>query len=936
MANYTTNLEIATRFTPYRQQLPVDEMIGVANQKQAMYNEGIQKIQDSIDKVAGLPVVREVDKQYLQSKLNSLGTKLKTFVGADYSNFQLTNNVMGMTKEIADDPNVVNAVSSTQKYREQVKRMQDDISNGKANPANNFRFNKRANDWLSSTDINQSFNAYYQPPIDVWAKIKDIAKDVGIDEQDVQQMYQTDERGEILRDKKTGEPIWNPIMAEKILKGKDAGKVLQAFQSALTPADYEQLAINGEYEKAGYTPEMLKAELRNATSQQSSFINDKIKDLNFALYQENQKNNKDVEKIQSLQTQLDYFRQSQQNLDNSLAKSISLVDTNPDAVRASLYTNNYLTNMSKTLSSQETSTKYSINPKFTVTMELNRFNREVQRDKIADAHWAAEMNLKERGLSLDERKLKLEEDKLKPSMDSSGLLPGGIAVDDYALQAKDNYEQQYSRNIETLNGINYRIGLEFYKKTNSQNPGESKDAYETRIKQLIAKDAGGDITSSPDKVNEYIARIASKQLSDWAVNKNNVPAEMRGLIESQYNLTQTLSEQKANIEDIKNKALQSLQEEGINVSSDKELLGKISPITLNFPDKSLNLTKEDILNFVRINPNRFNKLGAASVDSKQRQEAVKAEEILRRKYPNDFERIEQKLYRTYEATPGGSELSLISDIFPSVEPYVSALSKKIGINVSLSLHPEFKKYAELLTGQDYKSLQKRESELFMQRGIVSQPTSLPVQRGKEPKEDVISRLASVIGTSDKNEMPDYNKEDMLKVLNDKDYISSYVTTIPSINGEAPKYALTINTSAGQKSMYITNQGYKLITGETPPTVNIPSLGVSKLLRKGTTNDTESGDPQGAFYSNNKFSSYDSKETTITGDMVADIANPDIAWMKLYIHDKKTGEVIDTITFPDPSGNQRLYTKNADGSYNNQLDSYPSVITEAVVKQLRNR
>ena len=177
-------------------------MVGIANQKQQMYNEGVQKIQDSIDKVAGLPVVREVDKQYLQSKLNSLGTKLKTFVGADYSNFQLTNNVMGMTKQIAEDPNVINAVSNTMKYKEQVKNMQADISNGKSNPANNFRFNKRASQWLNSTNLNDSFNAYYQSPIDVWAKIKDIAKEVGVDEQDVQQMYQTDERGEVIRDKK--------------------------------------------------------------------------------------------------------------------------------------------------------------------------------------------------------------------------------------------------------------------------------------------------------------------------------------------------------------------------------------------------------------------------------------------------------------------------------------------------------------------------------------------------------------------------------------------------------------------------------------------------------------------------------------------------------------------------------------------------------------
>ena len=789
MASYTDNLEYLTSHPQYVSQLPVEAMTSVGVQKQTQYNEGIQKIQASIDEVAGLPVIRDVDRQYLQSKLNSLGTKLKTVAAGDFSNFQLTNSVMGMTNEIAKDANIINAVNNTQKYREQVKRMQEDISNGKTNPANNYRFNKRASQWLNSTDINDNFNAYYQAPIDVWAKIKDIAKDVGIDEQDIQQIYQTDERGEILRDPKTGEPTWNPIMAEKILKGKDAGKILQAFQSALTPADYEQLAMNGEYEKAGYTPEMLKQELRNASSQQIGFVNDKIKDINFALYQETQKNNKDQEKINSLNSQLDYFRKTQQNLQSSLENSMRVADINPDAVRASLYTNNYLTTMSKALSSQDVSTKYSVNPKFTTTMELNRFNREVQRDRISDQHWAAEMQLKMQDLALEERKVKIEEGKNKP-MDYTGLLPGGIATEEYASKAKDIYEQQYTDGINTLNSINYQIALEFYKKTNKQIPGESKNEYENRIKQLIGKDAGGDITASGDKVNAYISKIASKQLSDWSVNKNNVPAEMRGLIESQYHLTQTLAEQKANIEDVKRQARESLRAEGLDVPTDQELLSKVSPMSVTIPqytqegiqlgNKNITLSREDIVDFIKLNPNRFNKLGAISVDKKQREAADRAEQNLKRKFPYDFDKIQSQLYQTYNVTPGGTELGLISDISPSVAKFVNPLIEKLTTGVSLSLNPEFRKYADLITSPNYEALNKRESELYIQRNIIGQPTTLAIQRGKEPQEDVIARLSAIIGTSAKNEMPGYDQEEMLKALNDKSYTGAYVTTIPSV------------------------------------------------------------------------------------------------------------------------------------------------------------
>lgn len=933
MASYTSNLDLSTRFTPYRQELPVEEMVSVANQKQQMYNEGVQRIQDSIDKVAGLPVVREVDKQYLQSKLNSLGTKLKTFVGADYSNFQLTNNVMGMTKQIAEDPNVVNAVSNTMKYKEQVKNMQDDISNGKSNPANNFRFNKRASQWLNSTNLNDSFNAYYQPPIDVWAKIKDIAKEVGVDEQDIQQMYQTDETGQVLVDPKTKEPIWNPIMAEKILKGKDAGKILSAFQAALTPADYDQLAINGEYEKASYTPDMLKLELRNSSNEQLDFLNNKVKDLKFALYQENQKNDKSQEKIDSLNTQIQYFEKSGKDIMSSIEKSVALVDSNPDAVRASLYTNSYLTRMAKNLSSQDVSTKYSVNPKFTVTMELNRFNRQIERDKMEDYKWGKEYELKGKEYELGIRKQEFAEGKSKGIPTSMGI-GSGIAVEDYALKAKDIYEQQYSDNVRAISSIDSQISLEYYKKTNKQNPGEDKATYENRLRRMMDNDANGDL-------NTYVSQIASKQLNDWAVNKTNVPAEMRGLIEARNNLTQVTAEQKANIEDIQKQARIALEQEGVKVPTDKEIMEKISPITLTLPtrqnslgfeerEKTLSLSKQDIVDFIKINPNRFNTFGSFTVDSKQRAEAESAEKRLKKKYPNDFKRIERELYQSYTATPGGGELSLIGDIFPSAKKFIDQIP---GVDISLSMHPEFKKYSKLFTDPNYEALNKKMSELYISRGVVNQPTSIAVQRGKEPKEDVIARLSTIIGMSDKNEMPDYNKEDMLKVLGDKSYISSSVGILPSLGNEQPKYVLNLNTTDGVKSMYITPEMYKYASGEMPPVVNTRPISISKLERRGTTNDTEDGDASGAFITNNKFTTFKSNDYTITGDYVRDMYNPNVTWMKLYIHDKNTGEVKNTLTYPDPNGDFRLFIKNPDNSYNTDLDRYPSTINEAVVKQL---
>jgi hypothetical protein len=101
-------------------------MVKVGMQKQQQYNEGYQKIQESIDQVAGLDIGRDVDKSYIQSKLNDTGNRLKGIAGGDFSNFQLQNSTTSMIKNIANDSIIRSAVSSTANDRKQVAQMESD------------------------------------------------------------------------------------------------------------------------------------------------------------------------------------------------------------------------------------------------------------------------------------------------------------------------------------------------------------------------------------------------------------------------------------------------------------------------------------------------------------------------------------------------------------------------------------------------------------------------------------------------------------------------------------------------------------------------------------------------------------------------------------------------------------------------------------------
>ena len=60
MSSYTDDLQYLTRQTPYREEFPVDEAIKVGLEKQGRYDQGIQRIQASIDEVKTF--VREAKK----------------------------------------------------------------------------------------------------------------------------------------------------------------------------------------------------------------------------------------------------------------------------------------------------------------------------------------------------------------------------------------------------------------------------------------------------------------------------------------------------------------------------------------------------------------------------------------------------------------------------------------------------------------------------------------------------------------------------------------------------------------------------------------------------------------------------------------------------------------------------------------------------------
>jgi hypothetical protein len=248
MASFT---DAISQFNPYVQQLPVEAMLKVGTYKQQKYDEGVQKIQSQIDRIAGLDVIRDVDKQYLQSKLNELGGKLKTVAAGDFSNFQLVNSVGGMATQIGKDSNVQNAVSSTAWYRKQAAEMEKAISEGKSSQSNIWDFTQQADDWMYSDDLNKSFRGRYTQFTDVKKKAMNAIKALHPKLQQYDVPFVINDDGSV-----DTRQIADAMKRYKI-EGIDESQIKQAIVASLDQNDLNQLSIDGRYQFKGVDSEQL-------------------------------------------------------------------------------------------------------------------------------------------------------------------------------------------------------------------------------------------------------------------------------------------------------------------------------------------------------------------------------------------------------------------------------------------------------------------------------------------------------------------------------------------------------------------------------------------------------------------------------------------------------------------------------------------------------
>lgn len=445
MASYT---DAISQFNPYVAQLPVEAMVKVGMQKQAQYDQGVQKIQTYIDNVAGVDVIKPEHKQYLESKLNQLNGKLRTVAAGDFSNQQLVNSVSGMASQIIKDPTVQNAVYSTQKIRKGQQELEAAKKAGKSSKNNEDYFNNLVGNFLGDKNLESTFTGGYTQYSDYNAKLMDVAEKIKEIDNTVEYPYVRDAKGNTVLDAK-GKPVIDMAMLAVTVKGKPAEKLLSAFTTTLNSNDEEQMKIDSWAKYRGATAATFAPDIIRTFDNKKRILSDEATNLTVNL-KSSQYTTAEKGVMQARLNDLNAQHDSGE-LDKQMNTALeSLKDPNVlnDNFKYEMFKQKHLTDLASDMSRKSYQYAYKTNPYFQAQTELQKLDMQAEQNRIENDHWLKTYNFNAAEAAYKHERDFKEDHKFDPKV-TTELLPTDVDVPTLEkTQAKANAIQG---NINVLN-----------------------------------------------------------------------------------------------------------------------------------------------------------------------------------------------------------------------------------------------------------------------------------------------------------------------------------------------------------------------------------------------------------------------------------------------------------------------------------------------------
>jgi hypothetical protein len=361
--------------------------------KQQKYDEGVQKIQGYIDNIAGLDVAKGPQKEYLQSKLNELGSNLKAVAAGDFSNQQVVNSVGGMATQLIKDPIIQSAVSSTQRIRKGVGELEEARKSGKSHKNNEDKFNSEVNDWLNDGSLESSFLGQYTPYTDYRKKEIELAKEIEKIDRTVEIPWVRDAQGNTIYFNDKGQPSLDPTKGQKKMdydmlkvttKGKPAEKILALFNTTFDDNDERQMRIDSWAKYRGKGVEAFETDINKTFDLKKNILEKESANLTVEL---NKPNLTALEKS-NIQARLNDVNQTLSGgaVEKERFDTFEALKNpnNLENLKYEIFKNKHLYDLADELSSQSYEYAHVANPALQMKNEITRIEMQADQHRITN------------------------------------------------------------------------------------------------------------------------------------------------------------------------------------------------------------------------------------------------------------------------------------------------------------------------------------------------------------------------------------------------------------------------------------------------------------------------------------------------------------------------------------------------------------------------
>jgi len=286
MANFQQS---TIQYKDYVAQSPIEAMTMVGVGREQELKAGIQKVNDYYSKIAGVDIANDTQKQYLQSSLSSLKGGVAKSLSGDYSDSRIVNQITGAASQIAKDPIIQNAVTSTSTLRKGYAELEEYKKSGKYSAAQEYVYNDAASKYINSVDPEASFNSKPKQYSDYKKRAVEGLKALTGNKNITDDAFY----------EKDGKLIMRNETIRKELSGISPQQIQQMLVNYLTPEDFDQISAEGRYNYSNKKDEDFAFELQKSYKEKHTIASGYIQ-----LLESQKTKTKDTETIANIDRQI--------------------------------------------------------------------------------------------------------------------------------------------------------------------------------------------------------------------------------------------------------------------------------------------------------------------------------------------------------------------------------------------------------------------------------------------------------------------------------------------------------------------------------------------------------------------------------------------------------------------------------------------------------